>query len=151
MVTLALALAALQAPPNLVRLDCRIPDAYGRDAHLPLAITLDVRGDRIVSVIVAGPQLFSSYRRVRPADRPVRPENLRLLPRNMQWHGNFQGRAIRLRRDAGGIVLEPAREGGGVYAGYWNSLISVGPPPVELHGSIDCRTVAGTLNESARS
>jgi hypothetical protein len=41
----------------------------------PVAITLDVHGGEIASAVVAGPQLFSSYRHIRPADRPVRPEN----------------------------------------------------------------------------
>jgi hypothetical protein len=149
MVILLLAMAALQQAPNLVRLNCRIPDAHGRESFLPLAITLDVQGDHIASVIVAGPQLFSSYQRVPPAERPARPENLRLLPRDLQWHGNFQGRAIRLRRAGAGMVLEPAREGG-AYAGFWNQLVSA-VPYAELHGSIDCRIVSGTLNESARS
>jgi hypothetical protein len=151
MVGVLLAMAALLQAPNLVRLDCRIPDARGRDAQLPLAITLDVRGDSIASVIVAGPRLFSSYRRTPPANRPVRPEELRLLPRNMQWRASFQGRAIRLHREGGGITLEPARRGGGAYAGFWDYLISVGPPPVQLHGAIDCHPVSGTLTESARS
>ena len=150
MVTLALALAALQQAPNLVRLDCRIPDARGRDSFLPLAITLDVQGREIASAVVAGPQLFSSYRHVRPADRPVRPENLRLLPRNMQWRANFQGRAIRLRREGAQMMLEPAAGADGSYRGFWNYLMSA-TPYVEWHGAIDCRTVSGTLNESARS
>jgi hypothetical protein len=149
MVGMLLAMAALQQAPNLVRFDCRIPDAHGRETYLPLAITLDVHGDHIASVIVAGPQLFSSYQRVPPAERPVRPENLRLLPRDMQWHGNFQGRAIRLRRAGAGMVLEPARDTG-AYAGFWNHLVSA-VPYAELHGSIDCRILSGTLNESARS
>ena len=149
MIALFVALAAMQPTPNLVRLNCRIPDAHGRESFLPLAITLDVQGDHIASVIVAGPQLLSSYQRVPPAERPVRPENLRLLPRDLQWHGNFQGRAIRLRRAGAGMVLEPAHDPG-AYAGFWNQVVS-SVPYAELHGSIDCRIVSGTLNESARS
>jgi len=150
MVTLILALAAAQQAPNLVRLDCRIPDARGRETFVPLAITLDVQGREIASAVVAGPQLFSSYRHVRPADRPVRPENLQLLPRNMQWRANFEGNAIRLRREGGQMTLEPAAAADGRYRGFWNYLMSA-TPYVEWHGAIDCRTVSGTLNESARS
>ena len=149
MVALLLALAAMQPAPNLVRLDCRIPDGHGRDIYRPVAITLDVQGGRIASVIVAGPPSLSSYREVPPSQRPVRPENLRLRPRDMQWHGNFQGRAIRLRRQSDQMTLEPTGADG-VYGGFWNYLVSA-VPYVEAHGAIDCRSAAGTLNESTRS
>jgi hypothetical protein len=119
--------------------------------HLSIALALD--GNRIASVLIDGPPVFSSYRMTRVRrDSPelgAADPNPRLLPRNMQWRGNFQGRAIRLRREGTEIVLEPAPTTAD-YSGFWNHQVSA-VPWVEVNGTISCRTVAGSLSESARS
>jgi len=140
------ALAAMQSVPAPMRLECEIPPRAGRtDAgpiHLSITVTLD--GQRIASALVDGPPIFSSYRvtRVR-RDSPLlgAPDpNPQLLPRNMQWRANFQGRAIRLRRESSQMTLEPAAGADGGYRGYW-SLVLSSVPYVEANGTIDCLTV----------
>jgi hypothetical protein len=157
MTVLLLALAMLQASPNSVRLDCEIPPRIARRVQdgLRLLITLDVEEGRIASVLVDGPPVFSSYRRVRTrhgsgGDAPA-PQQPELLPRNAQWHGSFQGRAIRLRRESTDMVLEPAAGSEGAYTGFWTYVEMAEYHRVEANGSIRCRTIAGTLNEGARS
>jgi hypothetical protein len=156
MVALLLALAVLQGAASPVRLECYIPPRPNRNdagpIHLSIALAFDEH--RIASVLVDGPPAFSSYRvtRVR-RDSPelgAADPNPRLLPRNVQWRGNFQGRAIRLRREGAQMTLEPAGEAASSYRGFWSYLIS-SAPYVEANGSIDCRTADGRLNESAPS
>ena len=153
--SLLLAAALLQAPAGPVRFDCEIPRRRVSVAREPLrlTITLAVEGPHIASVLLDGPPIFSSYRPIRERrDGSVPPTaETRLLPRNMQWHGDFQGRAIRLRRERTDMVLEPRPANPGLYAGYWNYVAASEGPRVEANGVINCRLIAGTLNESARS
>jgi hypothetical protein len=147
--------AVLQAPSTQVRFECGIPPRPGRTDSVPmhLSIALALDGNRIASVLIDGPPVFSSYRMTRVRrDSPelgAADPNPRLLPRNMQWRGNFQGRAIRLRREGTEIVLEPAATTAD-YSGFWNHQLSA-VPWVEVNGTISCHTVAGSLSESARS
>lgn len=157
MMSLLLAAAMLQAPAGPVRLVCEIPVRPGRTASIPmrLSIALEVDGNRIASVLVDGPPVFSSYRitRVR-RDSPelgAADPNPRLLSRNQQWRGSFQGRAIRLRRERADMVLEPAPGAAGDYTGFWTYVEMVDSRRLEANGSISCRTVAGSLSEDARS
>jgi len=156
MAALLLASAALQPPANGLWLECEIPPRPGRTDAVPmhLSIALAMEGGRIASVLVDGPPLFSSYRITRV--RRDSPElgradpNPRLLPRNMQWRGNLQGHALRLRRERTEMVLEPRGGAERGYRGFWTYLASA-VPPVELNGTIDCGPGALPFNESTRS
>jgi hypothetical protein len=147
----------LHEPSNVVRLACEIPPRIVRreQDRLHLLVTMDLRGDRIASVLVDGPPVFSSYRRMRAGRGSSRDAAMlaqpELLPRNMQWRGHFQGRAIRLRRDGADMVLEPSAGSDGTYSGFWTWVQVVDNHRMEANGAILCRTVAGTLSESARS
>ncbi|MBV9373381.1 MAG: hypothetical protein JO109_17190, partial [Alphaproteobacteria bacterium] len=64
MVTLLLALAAMQAAPGPVRLECVIPPPASRPdfGRMHLSVSLMVDGRRIESAVIDGPRPFSSYR-----------------------------------------------------------------------------------------
>jgi hypothetical protein len=146
--------AALQAPLNQVRFDCEIPLRRITVDREPwrLTITLDVEGPHITSVLLDGPPTFSSYRPIRVRrghENEAAAAVPQLLPRNMQWRGSFQGRALRLRREGTDMVLEPVAGAPGSYSGFWTYVQMVEYHRVEANGSIRCRTIAGTLSESA--
>ena len=150
-----MAAATLQAPPSSVRLECEIPGRPGHADSVPihLSITLALEGRRIASVLVDGPSVFSSYRirRVR-RDSPelgAADPNPQLLPRSAQWRGNFQGRALRLRRERTDMVLEPSRDAAGAYSGFWTYVEMMESRRLEANGPIACLTAAGTLSGGA--
>jgi hypothetical protein len=152
--TLLLALAALQAQPGPLRLECEAVPRRAPTYHAPmrLAIAIDVQGDRIASVLMAGAPLFSSYRSIRRGSGAAAAgEAPQLLPHSGQWRGHFQGRAIRLRRERSEMMLEPASDGSGAYSGFWTFVLRMESSLVEVNGGIHCRTVAGFSSESTRS
>jgi hypothetical protein len=154
MVVLLLAAAMLQAPPGQLRLDCETTErrtlldrrAVANTAPSPLTITLDVQGRRIASVVMDGPPLFSSYRRRDAGAGAAR----QLLPRNAQWRGHFHGNAIRLRRGGTDMVLEPRVGTALSHVGFWTSVATVEHIRMETNDVVRCRTVSGSLSESAR-
>jgi hypothetical protein len=140
----ALALSAA-ATGRIVELDCEMAVRGRTAAHQKwrAAIRLEIEGKRIASVLVDGPDPFTSYAAIRPGGAAVEPREL--LHRSDRWTGHFQKNAIRLRRKGVDLVLEPKADPGATLPGFWTHMQMIENRPIEVNGTIACRPLAGTL------
>lgn len=164
MILAALLLAAAPAQATTVTLACLggdepAPDEAGAEPSSadaepsPVAISLRVRGQRIDSILIDGPPIFSSYDTLqsytgapgRDGDIVIREE--RPLAQGAQWRGRIRRGAILLRRPSTRITLEPEPNSPGYYSGRWgfNAVVD-GHVFINGGGSIRCTPAPPNLN-----
>jgi len=150
-VALLLASAVPSVPP---RLDCLVSDDSSYSAEeeptaaeepTALTVTLVQRGDRLVSVVVDGPPLFSStvglssFSGAQRRDGSIAISEDRAAARDLQWRGRIRGGSIELVRPGMRMTLLPDATAPGTYSGDWtmNTLLQ-GHFSLNAGGSIRC-------------